>query len=137
MQSISLYKATETEVFHTNIDHDEDSLKALKALTYDFNEIEKWRKHIVRQEQGWESYFYKNRIFPLNVFYEDIEHDVLQVMRRIATYIGVIPENVSMPKEESVFRKVRDQRNIEWAQRFAHDIADRSERLPRVFGINT
>lgn len=136
MQAISLYKATETDVFHTNVEHDQKRLQALAKLDYDFKAIEKWRQHILKQEQGWEQFFYENRIFPLHVFYEDIEQDVLQLMRRIATFVGVIPENVKMPEEASVFRKVRDQRNIEWAQRFAREFAEREERLPKVFGAD-
>jgi len=128
MQAISLYKATKTDVFHTNVEHGERQIKALKKLKYDFKGIEKWRQHILRQEQGWDEFFFENRVFPLDLFYEEIEEDILRVMKRIATFVGVIPDNVTMPDKASVFRKVRDHRNIEWAQRFAKDISKEEAR---------
>lgn len=134
MQAISLFKATETDVFHTNVDHDEGKIDALQTLEYSFSGIEKWRQHILRQEKGWENFFYENRIFPLHVFYEDIEEDILQLMKRIATFVAVDPNNVHMPEQASVFRKVRDRRNIEWAQRFSQELAERNELLSGTFG---
>jgi len=129
MQAISLYKATKTDVFHTNVEHGEEQINALKALEYDFKGIERWRQHILRQEQGWDNYFYQNRIFPLNLFYEEIEQDILRLMKRVATFVAVDPNNVQMPDEASVFRKVRDQRNMEWAERFAKDLAKKGLKL--------
>jgi LPS sulfotransferase NodH len=55
---------------------------------------------------------------PLYITYKEIEADVLDVIKRIAGYIDVDPATVTMPKEVSVFKKMRDSRNIEWAQRF-------------------
>ena len=63
-----------------------------------------------RREAG-RNYFFENRIFPLCLTYEEIEEDIRQVLLRIATYVGVKPENVVMPVEESIFTKVRDIRN--------------------------
>lgn len=117
-QAVSLYKATSTSVFHTNIQHGEAAVGKLQALEYDYAEIAKWYEHIVQQEKGWQAYFMENRIFPLCVSYEDIDEDVLGVMKRIATYVGVRPDRVALPKESSVFKKVSDTRNLEWARRF-------------------
>lgn len=117
-QAVSLYKATATSVFHTNIKHRKEALKKLTALEYDFHEIEKWYDHIVCQERGWQAYFLEHRIFPLCVSYEDIDEDALGVMRRIASYIGVRPGKVVLPEDASVFKKVSDIRNQKWARRF-------------------
>lgn len=120
-QAVSLYKATASSVFHTNVAHDEAALQKLDALEYDFAAINDWYKHIVAQEQGWKRYFFENRIFPLCVSYEDINEDVLLVMQRIATFVGVKPENVVVPEVASVFEKVSDARNVEWADRFLQE----------------
>lgn len=94
-QAVSLYKATSSNVFHTNIQHSEDALAKLDALDYDYEAIKGWFDHIVTQEKGWQDYFYNKRIFPLCISYEDIEEDIVRVLKRIATYIAVNPENVS------------------------------------------
>jgi LPS sulfotransferase NodH len=65
----------------------------------------------------------------LNLFYEEIEQDILRLLNRVATFVAVDPNNVQMPDEASVFRKVRDQRNMEWAERFAKDLARKGLKL--------
>jgi LPS sulfotransferase NodH len=124
-QAVSLYKATASSVFHTNRTHDEKSKLKLKSLKYDFAEINKWCEHIVRQEQGWQLYFYENQIFPLCLSYEDIEQDILGTLKRIATYVGVKQEKVTLPEEPSVFKKFSDERNVEWAHRFSLERASK------------
>lgn len=122
-QAVSLYRATASNVFHTNIKHSEEAINKLNTLEYDFNEIKKWHKHIVDQEQGWQKFFYENDIVPLCIFYEDIEADILGVLKRIANYIGISADSISLPEKTSVFEKVSDNRNIEWTHRFALDYA--------------
>lgn len=121
MQATSLYKATETDVFHTNVRHDTEKLASLDELEYDFDKIHQWYRHIVAQEIGWRNFFYEHRIFPLCITYEEVERDVVAVMKRIATFVAVNPDNVSIPDEPSVFRKMRDFRNLEWSRRFLTD----------------
>jgi trehalose 2-sulfotransferase len=118
-QAISLYKATETSVFHTNVQHSEEAITKLRSLEYDYEKIKEWYVHIDRQEKGWQKYFFKNRIFPLCITYEEIDDNVFGVIKRIATFVGVDPNNVRMPEESSVFERIRDQRNVEWAHRFS------------------
>jgi LPS sulfotransferase NodH len=117
-QAVSLYKATASSVFHTNKEHSADALKQLDQLEYDYKAIKDWYDHIVAQEKGWQDYFYKQRIFPLCISYEEIEEDVFTVLKRIAIYISVSPENIVMP-EFSAFKKVSDERNLEWSLRFS------------------
>ena len=66
-QAISLYKATETSVFHTNVQHSEEAISKLRSLQYDYEKIKEWYVHIDRQEKGWQAYFFNNRIVPLCV----------------------------------------------------------------------
>ena len=66
-------------------------------------------------------------------FYEEIEEGVLRLLMGIAAFVAVDPNNVRMPEEASVFRKIRDHRNVEWAQRFAKDLANQDGKRPRIF----
>lgn len=117
-QAVSLYKATATNVFHTNVSHDESSMQALGTLKYDFTKINQWYEHIVQQEQGWQDYFLNNRISPCYVTYEEIDEDIESVVKRIAHYVGDNPDELSVPKNPSVFKKVSDSRNMDWACQF-------------------
>lgn len=120
-QAVSLYRATATNVFHTNVHHSADAIGQLEALDYDFEKIRHWHDHIVAQERGWQSFFAENGIFPLAVSYEDIEHDVLAVVRRIAAYIGR-PHAAASVVPDSIFRKLGERRSLEWATRFKLDL---------------
>jgi trehalose 2-sulfotransferase len=120
-QAVSLYKATASSVFHTNVRHGEEALDRLASLTYDFDEINRWYEHIVRQESGWRKYFLEQDIVPLPVTYEEITENILDVLKRMAVFIGIPARKVAMPRATSVFEKIGDAQNIEWAQRFARE----------------
>lgn len=117
-QAVSLYKATESNVFHTNINHGDEKLQALEKLEYDFYKINQWYEHIVMQERGWRNYFLEHRISPCYVTYEEVDEDIGPVIKRISQFVGVNPDKVSLPDSPSIFKKVRDARNLEWACRF-------------------
>ena len=121
-QAVSLYKAVETSVWHTNVSHADAALRKLEVLEYRYEAIAEWYRHIVEQERGWQAYFFRRRIFPLCLSYEDVEYDLPGAVKRIATFVGVKPDNVSLPAEPTVFRKVSDERNGEWARRLLLDL---------------
>lgn len=125
-QAVSLYKATASQVFHTNIAHSEHALAKLAALKYDYAAIDMWRNHIAEQERGWQQYFHARRIFPLCLSYEDMGPDVLGTMQRIATFVGVDPKNVARPDSPSVFEKIGDAQNLEWARRYEQEALARA-----------
>lgn len=126
-QAVSLYKATETNIFHTNIKHDEGNRRALDKLEYDFVKINQWYEHIVMQERGWRNYFLEHKISPCYVTYEEIDEDIGSVVKRIAQFVGVNPDKVSLPAAPSIFTKVSDARNLDWACRFMLERERRSD----------
>lgn len=129
-QAVSLYCATASNVFHTNVDHTADERSKLAELQYDFAKIKEWHQHIVMQEKGWRDYFAAHNIFPLAITYEDIEDNVVDVINRIAHYIGR-PRAGAAASAESIFRKIGDRRNVEWAARFTLDLdAERRANAP-------
>jgi LPS sulfotransferase NodH len=133
-QAVSLYKAVETSVFHTNVNHDLSALEKLAALDYRYEQIAEWYEHIAEQERGWQEYFYRHRIFPLCLSYEDIDQNLAGAMQRLATFVGVNPDNVSLPDVPLAFRKISDDRNGAWAQRF---VLERSQRERAVAAERT
>lgn len=125
-QAVSLYKATESKVFHTNIKHTDDALEKLRSLQYDYQKICDWYDHIVAQQDGWQRFFSSTNITPLQITYEEIEHDVSTVVRGIGEFLGM-GHYQGKVSGESIFKKVSDTRNLEWARRFS---LERQERLP-------
>ncbi len=117
-QAVSLYKAASSEVFHSHVSPSEAALAKLDALDYDYHAIKGWYDHIVAQEKGWQRYFFEHRIYPYCLSYEDIEEDILMVLKRLAMYVSVNPDNIQLPTEPSAIQKLRDDRSREWTQRF-------------------
>lgn len=117
-QAISLYKATESSVFHTNIQHSEQALAKLNDLDYNYAKIDEWFRHIVAQENGWQKFFLTTKIFPLFVTYEDIDSDVTAVVERIAAYLGVALNEDALESPKSIFKKLANRKNVEWSAKY-------------------
>ena len=120
-QAVSLYCATASNVFHTNVEHTSSEREKLQTLQYDFKKIKEWHSHILAQEMGWRQYFAQHDIYPLSINYEEIEEDVTAVVRRLARFIDM-PRAGDCASSESIFRKIGNRRNIEWAAQFALDL---------------
>lgn len=119
-QAVSLYKAVESTVFHTNVSHSSEALNKVAELDYDYHRINKWHQHILKQESGWQKFFLAHKIFPLIITYEDIESDVDSVIERIAAYLNV-ELNPEITTPTSIFNKVGNRVNVEWACQFTLD----------------
>lgn len=121
-QAVSLYKATASSVFHSAAINNEEALIALNQLNYDYIKIKYWYDHIIVQQQGWQQYFHEYAINPLYLYYEDIDNDLLAVLKRIAVHVNVLPKNVFLPTNKSAYTKISDERNADWACRFAIEL---------------
>jgi LPS sulfotransferase NodH len=126
-QAVSLYKATKSGIFHSDSQTNEEDLKKLSALPYDFAAIKYWYDHIVVQEKGWQHYFYEQNIYPCCIYYEDIEEDLQTVLKRFAIYVSVQPNNVILSNQPSNLQKLRNEISHEWTQRFQTDLYLKSQ----------
>lgn len=102
-QAISLYIATETDVFHTNITHDQEKLSKVETFEYDDDKLKEWIKHIYRQELGWSRYLGAKQ--HLTIYYEDLIADLDGYIQKVSAYLGVPLEKQINP-DESVFKKL-------------------------------
>ncbi len=118
-QAISLYIATETKVFHTNVEHERNRIKMIESLPYNRKKINYWLKHIVNQEILWSRYFKEKGIDPLFFYYEDLVADVEFWVNKIISYVGV--EGAYVDPKASIFRPVSTNRNIEFYELYAND----------------
>jgi len=121
-QAISLYKATQSSLFHTNIDHSEEIKAKNESLDYDYRKIKKWFDHIKSQEEGWQNFFVVNNIHPLYITYEEIDDNVALVVNKIATYLSISsPFLHGKEVPTSVFRKIGNSNNLDWAKKYFLD----------------
>jgi LPS sulfotransferase NodH len=127
LQAVSLYKATESSVFHSVATPSEEAIEKLNNLEYDFEKIDFWYQHIVAQEQGWEAFFSLHNISPLRINYDDVVHDWYSVVKKIALFVGLkapglkkIDHCATLIKPD--LEKIGDEKNIVWANRFLQEI---------------
>ena len=126
-QAVSLYKATETSVFHTNKEYSTDTLEKFKNIEDDFVKINEWKKHIEVQELGWRNFFQENKIYPLMISYEEIDADAGGCINSIASYLDITtPSDYKIPT--TVFEKLRDRTSLEYSCQFKLDFFDRIAR---------
>jgi len=123
-QAVSLYIATETQLFHTNVDNPVERIEAARHLEYNQTRIRYWVEHVWLQEIGWNKYFQRNVVKPAVIEYDDLMRAPAMVVGHILEQLGVLPDD--MPNvAESAFKIVRTERNTELASIFLSDDANR------------
>ncbi len=119
-QAISLYVATETGLFHTNIPVANETLNAARSLKYDGEQLREWIRHIWIQEIGWKDYLSKIEAQPLVIGYDLLSANPKAAVEMIAERLGVRLSNLP-DKNSSVFEKVRTENNDNLAEQFLGD----------------
>jgi LPS sulfotransferase NodH len=130
-QAVSLYKATESNVFHSVVKPNNESIEKLNSLEYNFDKINFWYQHILTQEEGWEQFFHSNNLSPLRINYDDICADWSSVIKKIALFIGIKQPglnkiNSSLSSITPSLKKMGDNKNILWAERFLQEKSQKS-----------
>lgn len=118
-QAISLYIATSTNLFHTNVDIDNESIEKRKQIEYNEEQIYFWIKHIYDQEIEWEKYFEKNSLSFLKFFYEDMINDIKWSLESILGFIGS-GINYRLEIGDTIFHKVSTEKNEDYYLRFVN-----------------
>lgn len=123
LQAVSLFKATESSVFHSVAAHDGQALRKLKDLQYDFAKIDYWYRHIAAQEEGWQQFFSSNRISPLIISYDDVCSDWRAIAGKIGLFVGLRTRGLKrledcVAKLTPRFNKLGDGQSLEWAERY-------------------
>lgn len=107
-QAISLYLATKSDIFHTNIKHSTEKWKVLEEIEYNDKYIRHCIEHIYHQELGWSEYL-KNKIY-LPLWYEDILEDPKKCVTKTLEYLEreYVDDDVIM---NSIFKKLANDKN--------------------------
>jgi len=114
-QAISLYLATQSNIFHTNIEHSKDKWAVLETIEYSNKDIQNWVKHIYNQELGWKKYL-TNKSY-LSLWYEDILNSPQDCVINTLSFLNLKPneEDVNI---KSIFKKLRNAKNQEFYEIF-------------------
>lgn len=117
-QAISLYLATQSNIFHTNIEHSDEKWKVLNQLEYSDEGIRSWLEHIYQQEQGWSKYL-KHKEY-LSLSYEDILINPKNCVTKALNYLSIefVDNNIC---GESIFKKLGNDKNRQFYDNFLNN----------------
>ena len=123
-QAVSLYVATETSLWHTNIAVSKETKELAESLPYDQEKIRHWIRHVWQMENACKTYLTRQKGKCLELDYDQVSSDPGQVLGLIAQHLDIrLSEDLAVGK--SVFQKVRSQNNDELIARFLGDKANR------------
>lgn len=116
-QAISLYRATSTGEFHSvKLD-----ITQRKTAEYDASAIEKWLRHILKQETGFDKWFRKHGITPLTLTYERMMEVGPEAVVKFFT-VPILGEQFARElKTVTRHSKLVNPETADWSERFRQD----------------
>lgn len=120
-QAISLYLATQSNIFHTNIEHSEEKWKLLEEIKYSEQGIRDWIEHIHLQELGWEKYLVNKEYLPL--WYEDILADPKMCVKKTLDFLALEYRDSNI-YDDSIFKKISNDKNTQFYDDFINNKAN-------------
>ncbi len=117
LQAVSLYRARESGIFHTNESPNHESLHRLNALSYNPDRIMENILHITHQEEGWMTFIQTTDAPHRICIYEDFVGQEARTVHQICAFLDRDCPNVPRPSQ-SCFRKIGNSINTRWADRF-------------------
>lgn len=138
-QAISLYKATETGLFHTTQLGQEQQNTEYPKLHFDGEKIKHWCEHLLQQEFGFEKWFSAHGIHPLRIRYEDFIQNKKLSLTLIGDHVGVNVRDRLMLNDEnkSEHRKLSDNLNLDFEKRFVADYNEFVNHWKRFRGLQS
>lgn len=105
-QAVSLYVAVSTGMFHTNVQHPQETYDKVHSLPYDEERVRFWIQHMVIQETGICNHIEKKGLDCLRLDYDELCREPRAVVRRVADRLNVVlPDDA--PGDRTLFQKVR------------------------------
>jgi trehalose 2-sulfotransferase len=116
-QAISLYRATSTGEFHSvQLDG-----SPRKTAEYDSDAIEKWLRHILKQELGFHKVFLRSGITPLTLTYERMLEVGSEAVLNFFT-VPILGDQFSRePRTATRHSKLINPETADWPERFRQD----------------
>ena len=122
-QAISLYKATESGLFHATQIGKGDQHAEHSKLKFDSEKIKHWCEHLLQQEFGFEKWFVAHGIHPLRLRYEEFIENKKISISLIGDYIGedVRKELMSSDENNTGHKKLSDSLSADFEKRFIEE----------------
>lgn len=122
-QAVSHARALQTEQWN--------SLEEPKTTTPAYNpDLIRWSlNHIKEQQRGWQTFFEQHNLSPLRVNYDEFVADPAAVTKTAQTSLQIPTAPVS-PVNLPNISKQSDNLNLEWAERFRREAADKGGLQP-------
>jgi LPS sulfotransferase NodH len=95
----------------------------VKAATYDFAAIERYRSGIDHEEEQWQRWFARSGQTPVRVTYEELATDYVATVRRVLAELGIEAAGLTIPP--SRLKVLRNAETEEWVARYGRDAAAR------------
>jgi LPS sulfotransferase NodH len=112
-QAVSLWTALQSQAW---ADHQEG---VGRRARYDFDAIDQLVSWFDEQERGWDDYFARNGIEPLELTYDDVAGDLSDAVCRVLVYLDLDPcpvEGVEPPMQRQGGGE-----SEEWAERYRRE----------------
>ena len=109
-QAVSLWTALQSQSW---ADHQEHTRQPAR---YDFDAIDQLVSWFGDQERGWDDYFARNGIEPLELTYDDVAGDLNDAVRRVLVYLDLDPSPADRVKPP--MQRQGGGQSEEWAERY-------------------
>ncbi len=127
MQAVSLYKATETNVFHSVSSDEETRKDADQKIRYDPEKIAKWAMHILNQELGLLEILDHLPGVPVPLYYEDIVSSPETTAALFSKHLGIDLSSGAPPQSKHI--KIATDKNVAFKERFMSEERDFADAL--------
>lgn len=113
-QAISLFRAKATDRWHL-LANGADAAPA--DVEFDAEQIVRCRQQIVREDEAWRRFFFRNELKPLHIAYEHLADDLPRALRMICAEVGIDLPYDQAPSGD--LRITRDEITNEWKRRLS------------------
>ena len=116
-QAVSLYLATETNIFHSTTHSWSELVAHRERVLYDEIKVRQWLQHLVLQELGWEAFFAIRQIEPLRLHYHEVVASPPDCIAEVAHHLGV-PVMLPIEASRSNFKKLPPEHSTRLSELF-------------------
>jgi trehalose 2-sulfotransferase len=123
-QAVSLWRALQTLVWRLERGASDDEPMPEHRLIYSFDAIDHLLAQLRRHEDAWRGFFFRTGQQPLQLFYEEIAHDLEGSVRRVLDELGVEPPD-DVEIERTSMRRQSDDLSESWVQTYLEGVSRR------------
>jgi trehalose 2-sulfotransferase len=123
-QAVSLWRALQTLVWRMERGAPDDEPIPEHRLIYSFDAIDHLLAQLRRNEDAWRGYFFRTGQQPLQLYYEEIDDDLDESVRRVLDELGVEPPG-HVEIERTSMRRQSDDLSESWVQTYLEGVSRR------------